>query len=96
VCTPRQCWRPADAYFRAGHHPFAAIQTSANGFDLGAMADAKAELVDQLRTEKYLDLAREYGFTVCHGRAEFVDAETIECDGERIQICDPLEGNARA
>jgi mercuric reductase len=85
-CVPSKAMlAPADAYFRAGHHPFAGIQTSANSFDLGAMADSKAQLVDQLRAEKYVDLAREYGFTVCHGRAEFVDAETIECGGERIR-----------
>src|SRR5713101_7701277 len=85
-CVPSKAMlAPADAYFRAGHHPFAGIQTSANGIDLGAMVDSKAELVDQLRAEKYLDLAREYGFTICHGLAEFVDAETIECGGERLR-----------
>src|SRR5713226_5047408 len=54
-CIPSKAMlAPADAYFRAGHHPFAGIQISANGFDL------------------------------CHGLAEFVDPETIECGGERI------------
>jgi mercuric reductase len=85
-CVPSKAMlAPADAYFRAGHHPFAGIQTSAGRVDLAAMVDAKGELVEQLRAEKYLDLAREYGFTVCHGRAEFVDAETIECGGKRIR-----------
>lgn len=85
-CLPSKAMlAPADAYFRAARHPFAGIKTSANGFDLGAMVDAKADLVDQLRAEKYLDLARSYGFAVCHGRAEFVDAETIECGGEQIR-----------
>ncbi len=85
-CVPSKAMlAAADAYFRAGHHPFAGIQTAANGVDLGAMVDSKGDLVDQLRSEKYLDLAKEYGFTVCHGRAEFVDQETIECGGERIR-----------
>src|SRR6266849_2406234 len=85
-CVPSKAMlAPADAYFRAGHHPFAGIQTSANGIDLGAMVDSKAELVDQLQAEKYLDLAREYGFTIWQGLAEFVDAETIECGGERLR-----------
>ncbi len=85
-CVPSKAMlAPADAYFRAGHHPFAGIQTSAKSFDLGAMVDSKAELVDQLRAEKYLDLAREYGFTICQGLAEFVDAETLECGGERLR-----------
>jgi len=85
-CVPSKAMlAPADLYFRAGHHPFAGIQTSARSIDLGAMVDSKAELVDQLRAEKYLDLAKEYGFTICEGRAEFVDAETIECAGEKLR-----------
>jgi len=85
-CVPSKAMlAPADLYFRAGHHPFAGIQTSAESVDLGAMVDSKAELVDQLRAEKYLDLAKEYGFTICHGLAEFVDAETVECAGERLR-----------
>src|SRR6266849_85231 len=85
-CVPSKAMlAPADAYFRAGHHPFAGIHTSANGIDLGAMVDSKADLVGQLRADKYLDLAREYGFTICQGLAEFVDAETIECGGERVR-----------
>src|SRR3989441_8019196 len=56
-CVPSKAMlAPADAYFRAGHHPFEGIQTSANGIDLGAMVDSKAELVNQLRAEKYVDL----------------------------------------
>src|SRR5229473_3565553 len=84
-CVPSKAMlAPADAYFRSGHHPFAGIQTSANGFDLGAMVDSKAGLVDELRAKKYIDLSEDYGFTICHGLAEFVDPETIECGGERI------------
>lgn len=85
-CIPSKAMlAPVDLYFRAGRHPFTGIQTSAKGFDLGAMVDSKAELVDQLRAEKYLDLAKEYGFTLCLGHAEFVDDETIECGGERLR-----------
>src|SRR6266849_922545 len=84
-CIPSKAMlAPADAYFRAGHHPFAGIQISANGFDLGAMVDSKAGLVDELRAKKYIDLAKDYGFSICHGLAEFVDPDTIECGGERI------------
>ncbi len=85
-CVPSKAMlAPADAYFRAGHHPFAGIRTSADGFDLGALVDSKAELVDSLRAEKYLDLAREYGFTICRGRAEFADAETVLCGGQQVK-----------
>jgi hypothetical protein len=51
----------------------------------GRAVDSKAELVDRLRAEKYLGLAEDYGFTICQGRAEFVDQETIACDGEEIR-----------
>jgi mercuric reductase len=85
-CVPSKAMlAPVDAYFRAGHQPFAGIETATDGFDLGAMVDSKAGLVDQLRAEKYLDLAKEYGFSVRHGRAQFVDRETVECDGKRIR-----------
>jgi mercuric reductase len=84
-CVPSKAMlAPAEAYFRAGHHPFAGITTAATGAALGAMVDAKAELVGELQREKYLDLAREYGFTICRGHAEFVDAGTIQCGGRRI------------
>src|SRR5712691_12525515 len=85
-CVPSKAMlAPADAYFRAGHHRFAGIQTSANGFDLGAMVDSKAGLIDELRAKKYIDLAGDYGFTICHGLARFTDPQTIECGGERIR-----------
>src|SRR6266849_2783541 len=83
--TSKAMLAPADAFFRASHHPFAGIKTSANGFDLSAMVDSKDGLVDELRTKKYIDLAKDYGFTIRHGLAEFVDPETIECSGERIR-----------
>ena len=84
-CVPSKAMlASAEAYFRAGHHPFAGIRTSADGFDLGALVESKAGLVEQLRAEKYVDLATEYGFTVCRGRAEFADAGTILCSGERV------------
>jgi len=84
-CIPSKAMLgPADAYFRAGHHLFAGIQTSANGVDLGAMVDSKAELVEELRAKKYVDLAKDYGFTIRQGLAEFTDPETIECGGQII------------
>ena len=84
-CIPSKAMlAPAEAYHRAGHPPFPGVATRAEGVDLGALVDAKAELVERLRAEKYLDLAEDYGFTVCRGWAEFADGETISCAGERI------------
>ena len=84
-CVPSKAMlASADLFFRAGHHPFAGISTRADALDLPALVGAKSELVEQLRREKYLDLAESYGFTVCRGRAEFVDAESIACDDQRF------------
>ena len=84
-CVPSKAMlAAADLFHRAGHHRFAGIATRAEGVDLSARVGAKAALVDQLRREKYLDLSENYGFAVCHGRAEFVDAQTVECGGRRF------------
>ncbi|HUZ70786.1 MAG TPA: mercury(II) reductase [Candidatus Saccharimonadales bacterium] len=85
-CVPSKAMlAPADLFFRAGHHPFTGITTAATAADLPALIRAKTDLVAQLRKEKYLDLAETYGFTICHGRAEFVNDDTIECAGERVR-----------
>ena len=85
-CVPSKAMlAPADALFRAGHSPFPGIRTAASGVDLGALVDAKADLVGTLRTGKYLDLARDHGFTVIPGHAEFVDPETVVVGGEPVR-----------
>ena len=85
-CIPSKAMlAPADQLYRAGHHPFAGIERVTPGFDLGQLVDSKAGLITKLRQEKYVDLAESYGFTICKGLAEFVDAETIWCGGERIR-----------
>jgi mercuric reductase len=85
-CVPSKAMlAPADLLWRAGHSPFPGITINAGVADLGALVDAKAELVDGLRREKYLDLAKEYGFTICPGLGAFADAETMECGGETIR-----------
>ncbi len=84
-CIPSKAMlAPAEQLYRAGHHPFTGIERVKPAFDLGQLMDSKAALVDELRQEKYIDLAETYGFTICKGLAEFVDAHTIECGGERI------------
>jgi mercuric reductase len=84
-CIPSKAMlAPAEQLYRAGHHPFTGIERVTPAFDLGLLVDSKAALVDELRQEKYVDLAEIYGFTICKGLAEFVDAQAIECDGERI------------
>ena len=84
-CVPSKAMlAPADLFWRAGHHPFRGITTRAAAADLAGLVEAKNELVEELRKEKYLDLAENYGFTVCRGRAQFVDWQSILCDGRRF------------
>src|SRR6266851_9143272 len=83
--TSKAMLAPAEQMYRAGHHPFLGIDRVTPTFDLGQMVDSKAALVDELRQEKYLDLVEIYGFSIHKGRAEFVDAETIDCGGELIR-----------
>ena len=84
-CIPSKAMlAPVEQLYRAGHHPFTGIERVTPTFDLGRLVDSKAALVDELRQEKYIDLAETYGFTICKGLAEFVDPHTIECGGERI------------
>ena len=85
-CIPSKAMlAPTELLHRASHHPFDGIQRVTPGFDLGKLIDSKSELVDELRKEKYLDLADSYGFTVCRGLASFADAESIDCNGERVR-----------
>jgi len=85
-CIPSKAMlAPAEQLYRAGHHPFTGIERVTPAFDLAQIVDSKAALVDELRQEKYIDLADTYGFTICKGLAEFVDEQTIECGGERIR-----------
>jgi mercuric reductase len=62
----------------------ALLASAGSGLELSAMVDAKNTLVDEMRTEKYADLARVYGFEILHGHAEFVGAESITVGGEPI------------
>jgi mercuric reductase len=85
-CVPSKALlRGAEAYWRAGHSPFAGVETSAGKVDLAALVDQKRGLVDQLRQEKYADLLDVYVIEFIEGNARFVDAETVEVDGRRLR-----------
>ncbi len=85
-CVPSKALlRAAEAYWRAGHSPFAGVETSAGSVDLPALMDQKRGLVDQLRQEKYADLIDVYGIDFIEGDATFIDAQTIEVDGKQLR-----------
>lgn len=49
----------------------AGIGVTPDGADLPQLVEAKRELVDSLRAEKYTDLAAEYGWDILEGNATF-------------------------
>ncbi len=61
-CVPSKALiRAAEAYHKAGHHPFAGIHTRAERVDWPAVIGQKDRLVAELRQSKYLDVLASYG-----------------------------------
>lgn len=54
------------------------ISVTPFGVDLPRLLDAKRDLVNSLRAEKYTDLAAEYGWDILDGTAAFATDETSE------------------
>ncbi len=71
-CVPSKTLiRAAEAYYKAGHHPFVGVHTRAEGLDWKAVIGQKDQLVGELRQSKYVDVLASYGdrITLVHGRA---------------------------
>ncbi len=87
-CVPSKTLiRAAEAYHRAGHHPFAGVHTQAVGLDWPAVVGQKDELVAELRQGKYADVLASYGdaITLIRGRARLrPDAGIVLDDGRTL------------
>jgi mercuric reductase len=84
-CIPsKHLLAASDLYRRAGDHPFEGIALQQRGVDLGRLIAKKAEVVDDLREEKYLDLAAYYGFEIVRGHASFTGPASLAVDGREI------------
>ena len=72
-CVPSKALiRAAEAWHRAGHHPFASVETRAVSLDWDAVRGQKDTLVSDLRQEKYADVLDAYPeITFIPGRAQF-------------------------
>ncbi len=85
-CVPsKTLLAAADSRHTASSHPFAGLPTDAGPVDLAALVAQKDELVGRLRQAKYVDLADVYGFDLLSGEARFVDAETLDVDGQQLR-----------
>jgi mercuric reductase len=85
-CVPSKALlRAGETAWAAGHHPFSGVSSQTATVDLATLVKAKDDLVDSLRQAKYADLVEDYGFTVLHGRARFLDPHSIDVDGRRVR-----------
>ncbi len=75
----------ADHRKEAGEQRFAGTATSAGPVDFVGLVAAKDELVGQMRQDKYIDLADEYGFELIHGEATFVSGPALQVGDRRIE-----------
>src|SRR5436190_753028 len=84
-CIPsKHLLAASHAFARAGSNPFDGVPTSRGEADLGALVSRKNAVVDELRQEKYVDLAAHYGFDIFPGHARFVAPDRIEVGAARI------------
>ncbi len=82
-CIPsKYLVRAAEAAWRAGHSPFAAVQARGAAVDYGRLIRDGQDLVASMRQRKYLDVVSGFKhLTIVQGRAAFEDAHTIAVDG---------------
>jgi len=73
------------AYKAAGSQPFAGVPTSQGDADVRSLIQKKTEVVEELRQEKYVNLAAHYGFELIQGQARFVGTDRIDVDGTGLR-----------
>ncbi len=85
-CVPSKTLiRAAEALHRAHKSRFDGIELSGRLTDFSAVIEQKRALVEELRQAKYVDVVSEMEqVRTVRGRARFVDARTVEVNGERI------------
>lgn len=75
----------AEARHVAHERRFPGIDTAAGPVQMAALVAGKNEIVVDLRQDKYLDLARDYGWDIVQGTARFAPGPVLEIDGRRIE-----------
>ncbi len=78
-CVPSKALlAAADARHVAATQAFPGIETTAGPVDPAALIGGKGALVNQLRADKYIDLAAEYGWQILDGAATFTDGPVLD------------------
>jgi mercuric reductase len=84
-CIPSKHLLAASHTYRvAGHDPFQGISTARAGVRLRELIAKKDKVVDELRQEKYIDLAARYGFELVRGHARFRGPDRLDVDDREI------------
>jgi mercuric reductase len=82
-CVPSKALlRAAEAFHKAGRHPFQGIQTQAERARLERVIQQKDDLVGSLRQEKYAEVLEAAGVPLIRGQARFPDGEALEVNGQ--------------
>ena len=78
-CVPsKSLLAAAEARRIAGHHLFPGINTDAGPVDFPALITGTRALVEQIRADKYIDLAAHHSWYICRGAARFVAGPSLE------------------
>lgn len=84
-CIPsKHLLAASHVYRQAGDHPFVGVETRQAGVGLPALIARKGQLIEELRQEKYVDLAAHHGFEVIRGHATFAGPDRLHVDGREI------------
>lgn len=80
-CVPSKALlAAAEARHTATDQPYPGIHTAAESVDFPTLLAAKAELVTDMRGDKYVDLAAEHGWEIIPGTARFTAGPMLEID----------------
>ena len=86
-CVPSKTLiRAAEVIYRAQAHRFAGIRTQGRLTDFSALINQKNQLIANLRKTKYLDILKKSpDFQLVEGQARFVDARTVQVNGQQFK-----------
>jgi mercuric reductase len=85
-CIPsKHLLAASHVYRQAGNHPFEGVDTKQGGVGFPTLIAQKNRVVEELRREKYVDLAEYYGFEVIESHARFAGPERLEVDGREVR-----------
>jgi mercuric reductase len=85
-CIPSKHLLAASHVYRtAGDHPFKGVEIQQKSVEFPALIAKKDAVAEELREEKYVNLAAHYGFEIIRGHARFSEPQRLDVDGHEIE-----------